>query len=281
MKQESTILVCCHKEDFFYGGEGYMPIHVGKAISKCDLGIACDNTGDNISEKNPNYCELTAHYWYWKNCKSTKYVGLNHYRRYFDFKNRYIHSCSMTKEELENNPPTLPDMNNIFRSYDIILTKPTIYHHSLKDDYARYHIAEDLATLKEVITELSPDYLKAYEKIIERGNRLSKCNMFITRSEIFDDYSKWCFEILGELERRVKISEDAYQARIFGYLSERMLNIYVCKHQLRVKYLPIIKVKERTCSNRVSAWIQQKCQILRNLKILGDIKKNLIFKISK
>lgn len=66
MSQDTTVLVCCHKKDYWYDGPGFLPIQVGKALSNIDLGIQGDNTGDNISSKNPNYCELTAHYWYWK-----------------------------------------------------------------------------------------------------------------------------------------------------------------------------------------------------------------------
>ena len=45
-----------------------------------------DNDGENISSKNPMYCELTAQYWAWKNADAD-YYGFCHYRRYFDFTN--------------------------------------------------------------------------------------------------------------------------------------------------------------------------------------------------
>ena len=64
----------------------YMPLQVGKALSDVDLGVQGDDEGDNISTKNPNYCELTGLYWAWKNLKDADYIGLAHYRRYFDFK---------------------------------------------------------------------------------------------------------------------------------------------------------------------------------------------------
>lgn len=43
----------------------YLPIQVGAALHPA-LGYVPDNTGYNISDKNPNYCELTALYWAWK-----------------------------------------------------------------------------------------------------------------------------------------------------------------------------------------------------------------------
>ena len=79
------ILVCCHKKDVFASDPPYFPIQVGKALSSVDLGITGDDTGDNISGKNPSYCELTGLYWAWKNLKDTDVIGLCHYRRYFDF----------------------------------------------------------------------------------------------------------------------------------------------------------------------------------------------------
>ncbi|MBQ3778942.1 MAG: DUF4422 domain-containing protein, partial [Fibrobacter sp.] len=88
------ILVCCHKPCPVPSQDWFLPIQVGAALSKQDLGFQKDNlvngeTCDNISEKNPNYCELTALYWAWKNIRKIypeiQYIGLNHYRRYFAF----------------------------------------------------------------------------------------------------------------------------------------------------------------------------------------------------
>ena len=68
MHPRIKILVACHKADpNIRHDDIYMPIQVGKALHpELDLGFQCDNTGDNISEKNGSYCELTALYWAWK-----------------------------------------------------------------------------------------------------------------------------------------------------------------------------------------------------------------------
>lgn len=82
------ILVACHKPDTVYSDDVYIPIHVGRAVSKFKEEMTYmigDDTGDNISKKNPYYCELTAQYWAWKNL-DCEYVGLCHYRRYFQDK---------------------------------------------------------------------------------------------------------------------------------------------------------------------------------------------------
>ena len=76
------IAIAYHKPATILKGKNIFPLHVGKAISDVDLGIQGDNTGDNISEKNPLYCELTGIYWLWKNT-TADYKGLMHYRRIF------------------------------------------------------------------------------------------------------------------------------------------------------------------------------------------------------
>ena len=56
-----------------------------------------------------------------------------------------------------------------------------------------------------------------------------------------DQYCEWLFDILKKLESKVDISDyDNYQQRIYGFLAERLLNVY-CKHnKLKIKYLPVI-----------------------------------------
>lgn len=83
---KTVILVCAHKQDACLKTPPYQPVQVGRAISQTELPFAVgDDTGDNISDRNRHYCELTAHYWAWKNLHDADYIGLNHYRRYFDF----------------------------------------------------------------------------------------------------------------------------------------------------------------------------------------------------
>lgn len=243
--EDVTILVCCHKKDYYYDGPGFLPIQVGKALHpELDLGIQGDDEGDNISELNPNFCELTAHYWYWKNCKHSKYVGLNHYRRYFAFNKKTPYGTSFLNvdEETIQSSNDISSIQRILNEYDIILAKPNIYPYSLFTDYSCEHIKNDIKILEQVIHQISPEYDDSFYQVIHRNNKLSHYNMFITKNEIFEEYSEWLFKVLFEVQKRVKISDYTDQARIFGYMSERMLIVFVRQKNLKVKYLPVYKV---------------------------------------
>ena len=92
------LLVCYHKPSELLKDEIFTPIHVGRALAKKRMdtksesyqwmmkNLIGDDTGENISEKNGSYNEMTALYWAWKNYKELgdpDYIGLMHYRRHF------------------------------------------------------------------------------------------------------------------------------------------------------------------------------------------------------
>ena len=82
----AKIVVAYHKHWLSYDSEWNFLAYTCRQIivSRTDLGIIGDDTGDNISYLNPYYCEMTAMYYAWKNIKAD-YKGLCHYRRFFTF----------------------------------------------------------------------------------------------------------------------------------------------------------------------------------------------------
>ena len=222
-KQQSRarILVATHKLDKVYSDNVYMPIQVGKAISKFDLGFKGDDTGDNISEKNPMYCELTAQYWAWKNLKDVEYIGLCHYRRYFK-----------TKYTEENLKPLL-------QKYDIILPAPIYHPYSMGQKIYRAAIKEDVAILYQVIKCLYPEYKKSVLAYMH-GNKDIAFNMFVCSKELFNQFAEWQFSILFECEKYIRFSGYSRARRILGHFSEYLLPIYCLHHHLRVKYEPLV-----------------------------------------
>lgn len=244
----TKIIVCCHKPDKFISDNVYMPIQVGKAISKFDLGIQGDNTGDNISKENPNFCELTGLYWAWKNMKPVDYIGLCHYRRYFNFHERSSafsgYSIRRTKD-MDKIDFSIPDLDELFSHYDIVMTKPEHYPYPLAVDYAFNHVSEDLRTLFAIVNDLYPSYNDAMYKVFFQNNRLSHYNMMIMRWNDFQGYCKWLFDILFEARKRINISNyDTVQARIWGYMGERLLSVYVLGKNMKQKFYPVFWIND-------------------------------------
>lgn len=242
---KSVILVCVHKRDAFLSTPPYMPVQAGKAAASIDLGIAGDDTGDNISRKNPNFCELTVHYWAWKNHIEADYVGLCHYRRYFDFGRSFCCVRTETTDSFFGRPHDVPDLDGIFSRYDIVMPTPKVYQYNLYHDYSRCHRSSDIDVLRQVVAERHPHCLKAFDDFFFRNNRLPHFNMFVMPRKRFEHYSQWLFDILFEVARRVDIPDDAVQGRIFGYMSERLLSVYVRAEGLRVYSRTVTMVDDR------------------------------------
>lgn len=203
---------------------GFSLMSVGSACGKNEQGIS-DNSKNNISFKNANYCELTALYWIWKNDTDSKYKGLCHYRRYFS-KGYFSHNI---KNYMIDN-----DFIKIFNNgIDIILPEKQYFVRTATENYLRCGFRRDLDITRNVICEKYPQYINEYDKVMN-GNRSYLTNMLVARREIFDEYCTWLFDILFEVERRVDISNYTVQeARIFGYISERLLTVWIFHNNYR------------------------------------------------
>lgn len=198
----------------------YVPLHVGAALH-APLPYISDDTGDNISVKNPNFCELTGLYWVWKNDPESDVVGLCHYRRFFVDEN--------------GKKLGLEFVNAALKKYDVIMTPQFVLKSgTLWEHYVSEHHEQDLVVLRSAIEKLYPEYLAAFDEVMG-GSRSYFANMFITRKSLADEYCKWLFDILFETEKNLDISGyDAYNSRVFGFLSERMLTVWLHKRGLRI-----------------------------------------------
>lgn len=225
MESKLKIIVCAHKADAnIRKNDIYMPIHVGKSLSNEDLGYQGDDTGDNISYKNKNYCELTGLYWAWKNL-DCEYVGLVHYRRYFDIKDE--------------------DILKYMKHYDIILTSPIKSLKMAREHLFNFCIGEDYCIMMLIVKKIYPQY---YDTAIKhfKNNKYSQFNMFITSKKILNSYSQWLFSIFTEMEKFVRLSSYSRAARLYGYLSEHLLSIYCIHNKFKILYKPIIDKGRKT-----------------------------------
>lgn len=270
------IFVCAHKEVPLPQHPYFLPIQAGAALHDHINGFQPDDEGDNISIKNPHFCELTCHYWAWKNLKNVDIVGLNHYRRYFDFTKKW-HQFSADKhfiatEDFLKLDYKFPDLERILSNYDIILPVARHWRVSNTQQYGDYHIAKDWEMLRQIIKERHPQYIPAFEKTMDQSNKSVGYNMFVTHWKNFDAYSEWLFDILFEVEKRVPPIDDPIQSRIYGYMSERLINVFCEHHHLRIKSIPLIMPLDEYDDN----------QNINNLKATyRRLKNDFIYKIHR
>ena len=234
--EKIQILVTTHKKYEMPKENYYLPIHVGRD-GKESIGYIGDNTGDNISLKNPYYCELTGVYWAWKNLEAD-YVGLVHYRRQFKGKNRKINSlfdCILTNKEIDK----------LLEKNDIILPKKRKYYiENLYDHYKHTMYIEPLDITKKIIEEKYPEYLDNFNKLHKRTSA-HMFNMFIMKREYFNRYCEWLFDILGELEKKVDSSQyDSFHARFYGRVSELLLDIWIDTNKLKYVEVPVMSMEK-------------------------------------
>lgn len=212
------IFTMTHKKFDAPKDELYVPLQVGRAVSE-DLGYLGDNTGENISTMNCYYSELTGVYWIWKNYKEADYVGICHYRRYL------INDKGNLLNESE--------FVDILKNYDIITSKKLKYDYTYYEGYADAHNINDLIETGKVIKEKYPEYYENFEHLVH-SNESYFGNIMVTSKKLFDSYASWLFDILQEVQKRIEItSYDDYHKRVFGFISEFLLMVWVDTNQLK------------------------------------------------
>ena len=237
-KPDIKILVVNHKPSFVPKNNLLKPIQVGATIAskKLDNMAYYDDSGDNISDKNRSYCELTATYWAWKNLDAD-YYGLFHYRRYFSF-----------APDREDNPypgKSFPDiesalpevkldeasMRKMIERYDLVIPRKdsalnTTGHKSIYEQYKSEHNIDDLdyclAYIKDTYPEIAP-----FTEVLHDSEGYF-CNMFIMKKTLFNDYCRFMFDVLSSFDEHNDISTyNVHQYRVDGFLAERLTNIYI------------------------------------------------------
>lgn len=230
-----SVIIATHKKYGMPKYKYYMPLHVGKE-GKDDLGYKGDNTGNNISKKNPNYCELTGLYWAWKNLKSD-YIGLAHYRRHFKGNTKSKNKFEQVLSDKE--------INELLRKNDIILPKKRNYY--IENLYSHYEHTLHIETLDitgEIIKEKYPKYLKEFD-LLKTRTSAHMFNMFIMKKEIMDEYCKWLFDILFELENRIDTSKyDSFHARFYGRVSELLLDVWLNTNGYKYTEVPVMSMEK-------------------------------------
>lgn len=217
--EEHTIkvIVATHKPYEMPTDDMYLPVHVG-AAGKESIGYQRDDEGDNISNLNPYFCELTGLYWGWKNLNED-YIGLVHYRRHFALKHaRQLWNRVLTYEQLK---PYLGEIK-IF-----VPNKRKYYIETLYSHYEHTHYSNQLDMTRQVIQELYPDYLDCYDSVMKRSYGYM-FNMMIMEKGLLDDYCSWLFNILFEVWKCIDMPKlSAFQGRYYGRIAEIIFNVWL------------------------------------------------------
>lgn len=245
--QRVRLFVTTHKNVNRFESDIMQPVQVGLHEGSYRFPWAFhDDEGENISDRNPRYCELTTQYWAWKNVDAD-YYGFCHYRRYFDFSDTphkenpygeimddYIDARAAKEYGLDDK-----NIEQIVRQYDVIttpfgdLTKIIDKHGTPRALWEAAPLLhdDDLLRCYRILCKMYPDYKEDADAFF-KGNKACFCNMFIMKKEIFFDYCSWMFPILEEFDKNTNYSAYSKEAlRTPGHLSERLLNIYLMHHK--------------------------------------------------
>lgn len=197
----------------------YVPLQVGRACHDA-LGYIGDHTGDHISDLNAYYSELTGVYWLWKNYSNTDIIGICHYRRYLIAEDGHLY--------------TQRDIERLLSRYDMIVTKKLELRMPYYDGFAATHDEKDLVETERVVAEKYPAYAALFHEMVHKKETYF-ANMMICDKQRYDAYCTWLFDILFEVQRRIDTTGyDNYRKRVYGFLSEFLLTVWIVKNGLHV-----------------------------------------------
>ena len=246
------ILVSYHKPAYLLKSEILTPVHLGRALateaskdgqmSKADYQWMLDNmigddTGDNISHLNREFCELTVIYWAWKNYDklgNPDYIGFMHYRRVLSFLAPKDQNVNFTKDIL----PEVNSFNDNFtkaaEKYDFFIPKP----HSVEDasksqniieHYGKYtyHYPQGLDILKNTLKKQCPFLYGVFDDYFE-GKNAYFTSIFIMKRNDFMLYAQTIFNILLKVKKELTLSNaNSQEYRAIAYIGEYLTGLYL------------------------------------------------------
>jgi len=230
--------------------EIFLPIQGGKKLGIVNLGMQGDDSGDNISEKQPSFGPYTVLYWAWKNIKflypNLKYIGFFHYRRYMALDTEQNIEKNNThfgrRIKFVNKIPDMKDCACTIRealdAWDILLIDEVKMPYSIKTGYEVCHNWKYWILFKTIVKEMAPDYIGLFEKDLEENNIGIESSLFITRWKIFDAFCKWMFPLLFELEKQIKAGGYDPEDRDVAFIGEWLMGLFIEKNNLKSRYYP-------------------------------------------
>ena len=258
------MIVATHKEYPMPADSMYLPVQAGRAIHSA-LAYSGDDSGENISQKNRSFCELTCLYWAWKNLEADA-LGLCHYRRYLAGDGRHG-GAGMTGRIPEDRGflrkaariLTEEEAERLLQKAPVVLPKKRNYF--IETGYSQYvhaHHEQDLILTREILSEHCPEYVSAFDRTLSRtkGHRF---NIFLMRRDLLNRYCSWLFELLFELEARLDVSAYSdYDRRVFGFVAERLLDVWLETNGIEYSECPVLHLESQHWLKKGTAFLKRK-----------------------
>ena len=254
----TKLLIATHKLYEMPQDALYETIQVGaKGKEQLHPDYLRDDSGMEISDRNPYYCELTAVYWAWKNLSADAY-GVVQYRRYFA-KDKPI---SKDPSERLKHVLTLQDAQALLADADgIVPQKRKYYIETLRSHYEHTIHENHMELARELVKARCPAYLPYVDRVYGRtwGYMF---NMFLLKRPYADDYCNWIFDLLFELEKQIDTTQmSAFHKRLYGRVSEILFNAWVLKKQeegMVLKEVPVFSVEPEDWWKKGTAFLKAK-----------------------
>ena len=238
------ILVSYHKPAKLIRDDVWTPIKIGSCPNWDPENLIEDSDGENISNLNDSYNELTAIYWAWKNFDklgNPDFIGFCHYRRIPIFLQDLKRAGnSFTVDVLFDNIDSLFDsikysrqgLEKLLSNYQCLSGSFFDKKYSVREQYKKAsskgeHVYEDLLDAENIVKEHFPEYGTAADKYLS-GNKQYCGNIFVLRKDLFFRYCEFIFGVIEIFLSRHDFSQrPAWLRRLF--ISERLTGIFITR----------------------------------------------------
>lgn len=253
------VFVLYHKRAPVFRSDCFEPLQTGCANATEALGFLRDDDGENISEKNDRYAELTGNYWVWKNYlpqhPEIEYVGFCHYRRFLDFWKRSASDVAVFGRDISYakfarsfaRKYTETGLASAIRGYDVVVPSVSSvgqYGMTNRDQYLKSgHPAQALDRFVAIIHARCPEYDPDVEWFLN-GGCARNCLNYLMRRELFESFMAWLFPLVDEFtavfDWRGCVRYE--ESKLPAFLAERFFNVWL-RRECRLRSVKILTVE--------------------------------------
>jgi len=192
------------------------PVHAGAAFATTSLADVRDDEGDNISELNVFYSEMSVLYWVWKNIipnvAEDIFLGLCHYRRHFDTGQLLLGKLQSEKVDIVLTCPEINVNGNIEYYFKNGAIKPPV-----------------MRLLLDILENSSPEYASSVRRILQ-CKMLHPFNMCIMKRNWLERYCRWVFDVCAQLHEKC-LQQNLAEKRYLGFITELLLPAFCSHHK--------------------------------------------------